>query len=76
MGCFENAPFAEATIDVALAVAQADCVSIIGGGDSVSAVNRSGVADQMTHISTGGGASLEFQEGKALPGIVALSDKD
>ena len=76
MGCFEMAPFAEGTMAVARAVAQADCVSIIGGGDSVSAVNRSGVADQMTHISTGGGASLEFLEGKALPGIVALSDKD
>jgi phosphoglycerate kinase len=75
MGCFEMKPFAEGTLAVAKAVADADCVSIIGGGDSVSAVNQAGLADQMTHISTGGGASLEFLEGKALPGVVALSDK-
>jgi phosphoglycerate kinase len=75
MGCFEMAPFAEGTLAVARAVAAADCVSIIGGGDSVSAVNKSGLAGQMTHISTGGGASLEFIEGKALPGVAALSDR-
>ena len=74
MGCFEMAPFAEGTMAVTRAVADAGCVSIIGGGDSVSAVNRSGLADRMTHISTGGGASLEFLEGKMLPGIAALSD--
>lgn len=75
MGCFEMEPFASGTLEVAKAVAAADCVSIIGGGDSVSAVNRSGLADQMTHISTGGGASLEFLEGKTLPGVAALNDK-
>lgn len=75
MGCFEMAPFAAGTFSVCEAVAKADCISIIGGGDSVSAVNKSGVADQMSHVSTGGGASLEFMEGKALPGIVALTDK-
>jgi phosphoglycerate kinase len=75
MGAFEMAPFAEGTLVVARAVAEADCVSVIGGGDSVSAVKKSGLADRMTHISTGGGASLEFLEGKELPGVVALSDK-
>lgn len=75
MGCFEMDPFAQGTLQVAQAVADADCVSIIGGGDSVSAVNQSGLADRMTHISTGGGASLEFLEGKELPGVTALTDK-
>jgi len=75
MGCFEMAPFAAGTMNIAKVVAETDCVSIIGGGDSVSAVNKSGLAGQMSHISTGGGASLEFLEGKALPGITALSDK-
>jgi phosphoglycerate kinase len=75
MGCFEMAPFAEGTTAVCRAVAESGAVSIIGGGDSVSAVNKSGLADRMSHISTGGGASLEFLEGKALPGVVALDDK-
>ena len=75
MGCFEMAPFAKGTFSVCEAVAKSDSISIIGGGDSVAAVNESGLADQMSHVSTGGGASLEFMEGKQLPGIVALTDK-
>lgn len=76
MGCFEMAPFAGGTNAVAQAIAEnSDCVSIIGGGDSVSAINQAGLADQMTHISTGGGASLELMEGKTLPGLAALTDK-
>jgi phosphoglycerate kinase len=74
MGGFEMAPFASGTNAVCEAVAASDSVSIIGGGDSVAAVKSAGVADQMSHVSTGGGASLEFMEGKQLPGIVALSD--
>ena len=75
MGCFEMPTFAKGTMGVCQAVADSEAVSIIGGGDSVSAVNKSGLAAKMTHISTGGGASLEFLEGKALPGCVALDDK-
>jgi len=75
MGCFEMEPFAKGTFSVCEAVAKSDSVSIIGGGDSVAAVKQSGVADRMSHVSTGGGASLEFMEGKQLPGIVALTDK-
>ena len=75
MGCFEMSNFAAGTNAIAKAVAEADCVSIIGGGDSVSAVKKAGLDERMTHISTGGGASLEFLEGKELPGVVALTDK-
>lgn len=75
MGCFEMAPFANGTMSVCQAVADSESVSIIGGGDSVSAVNKSGLAESMSHISTGGGASLEFLEGKTLPGVAALTDK-
>jgi phosphoglycerate kinase len=76
MGVFEVAPFSKGTFKVAKAVAEnAGAVSIVGGGDSVSAVHKAGVADKITHISTGGGASLEFLEGKKLPGVEALTDK-
>jgi len=78
MGVFEEPPFDQGTIDIATAVAEAadrGATVIVGGGDSVAAVTRAGVADRITHISTGGGATLEFLAGKELPGVAALTDK-
>ena len=75
MGVFELPNFAKGTFGVAKAIAESNAVSIIGGGDSASAINQSGLADKISHISTGGGASLEMLEGLVLPGLAALTDK-
>jgi phosphoglycerate kinase len=75
MGVFEFPNFAQGTFGVARAVAESNAVSIVGGGDSVAAINESGLSSKITHISTGGGASLEMLEGLVLPGVAALQDK-
>ena len=75
MGVFENPTLAKGTIAVAKALAETDATTIIGGGDSAAAVMQLGFADKMSHISTGGGASLEYLEGKVLPGVAAIADK-
>ena len=74
MGVFERAPFAAGTLGVARAVADAPGLSVVGGGDSVAAVQAAGVADRIGYLSTGGGAFLEYLEGRTLPGVAALDD--
>ena len=78
MGMFEEKPFDEGTVAIAQAVAEATekgAISIVGGGDSVAAINQAGLEDKISHISTGGGATLEFLAGDVLPGVAALDDK-
>lgn len=75
MGVYEFAPYQEGTNAIARAMAESGGMTVVGGGDSLAAIRKSGVADQLTHLSTGGGASLEFLEGKVLPGLQAVAEK-
>ena len=75
MGVFEKKPFDKGTVALATAVANSGATSVVGGGDSEKAIKSAGVADKISHISTGGGASLEFLSGLELPGVAALTDK-
>jgi phosphoglycerate kinase len=75
LGVFEKAPFAQGTKQVAQLLAKSDAVTVVGGGESVQAVEELGLASKMTHVSTGGGASLELIEGKTLPGVAAIPDR-
>ncbi len=75
MGVFENPELAKGTYAIAQALAESDAVTIVGGGDSTAAVKKLGFSDRMTHVSTGGGASLEYLEGKGLPGVDAIHEK-
>ena len=75
VGVFEVEPFSRGTMAIARKIAESGAISVVGGGDTIAAIKKAGVEDKITHISTGGGASLEFLEGRALPGVEALQDK-
>ena len=75
MGIFEMPPFDKGTVELAKVIAETDAVSVVGGGDSEKAIKTAGVSEQITHVSTGGGASLEFLGGTELPGVAALTEK-